>query len=86
MEDQAILTITFAGQQGDLPDFISPDATDEQIRSMATEAVRTGSVPGLAVPEDGAADFSGYVIDRFPPNEVRPHYLRTLRAKTPFGV
>ena len=81
--NEARLNITFAGQNGDLPDPVSVDASDTDIRTWVTEAVRTGGIPGIAAAP--AADFSDFVIDRFPPTEVRPYALHSVRPKTPFG-
>lgn len=80
---EAKLTITYGGQQGELPDFINADASDAEIRAWAAEAVAQGSIPGLPAQ---VADFTDHVIDRFPPNDVRPNSVVVLRAKTPFGV
>lgn len=81
---EARLNITFAGQNGDLPDPVSFDATDAEIREWATEAVTTGSVPGLNAA--AGADFSDFVIDRYESTEARPYKLLQLRPKTPFGL
>lgn len=83
----ARLTITYNGQQGDLPDEIpfSPDgASDIDIRRIAHEAVQTGYVPGIdAVAEP---DFTDFVVDRFPAREDIPLNRIALRPKTPFGT
>ncbi len=81
---QARLNITYAGSNGDLPDLVSQDATDATILAMVTEAVRSGSVPGLLA--DPNADFSDFVVDRFAPTEARPLPLLQVRPKTPFGA
>lgn len=80
---EARLNITWAGGNGELRDTISVDASDEDIKRWATEAVRAGSVPGIAA--DLNVDFRDFVVDRFGPNETRPYSIRMLRAKTPFG-
>jgi hypothetical protein len=59
------------------------DSTDGDVKQWITEAVRTGSVPG--VPADPNADFRDFVVDRFTATEVRPYNLIQLRPKTPFG-
>jgi len=82
-QNEARLNITFAGQNGDLPDPVPYDAANGDVFQWATEAVRAGSVPGL--PADATADFSDFVLDRFPANETRPYNLLSLRPKTPFG-
>lgn len=81
--DQARVNITWAGQNGDLPDPISRDARDADVLAWVTEAVRSGSVPGIMA--DAAADFTYFVVDRFTANEMRPYHLVQVRPKTPFG-
>lgn len=82
-EGMARLNITFGGQNGDLPDPVSYDAADGDIKQWASEAVRTGGIPGLA--ENTNANFTDFVVDRFDATEVRPYKLLQLRPKTPFG-
>ena len=62
---------------------VSFDATDGDIRQMVTEAVRSGSVPGILA--DSTADFTDFVVDRFDATEARPNKLISVRPKTPFG-
>jgi hypothetical protein len=81
---EARVNITWAGQNGDLPDTVNRDATDVDVKRWVTEAVRTGGVPGIVA--DQNADFSDFVIDRFEPNETRPWALIQCRPKTPFGL
>lgn len=81
--DEARLNVTYRGQNGDLPDPVSFRATDGDIRGWVTEAVRTGSIPGI--PVDPRADFRDFVVDRFAPTPVRPYALLQVRPKTPFG-
>lgn len=81
-ETEAVLNVTFSGQNGDLPDCVAFDAPDEQIRFWATEATRMG-VPGILA--DADADFSDFVVDRFRATEEIPYNRIFLRPKTPFG-
>ncbi len=83
-EREARVNITYAGGNGDLPDPVSIDASDGDIRQWITEAVRGGGIPGI--PATPNADFRDFVVDRFPPNEVRPHHLISIRPKVPFGA
>jgi hypothetical protein len=78
----ARLNITFGGQNGDYPDPVSFDATDADVKQIATEAIRTGYIPGI--PADGNADIQDFVVDRFPATDELPPRLM-LRPKTPFG-
>lgn len=81
--NEARLNVTWSGNNGDLPDSVSFDATDGDIRQWATETVRTGGVPGI--PADPNADFRDFVIDRFTANDATPFNRVMLRPKTPFG-
>ncbi len=80
---EARVNVTWAGQNGDLPDTVAYDASDRNVRDWVTEAVRAGGVPGITA--DGRADFSGFVVDRFPATAARPYNLIQIRPKTPFG-
>ncbi len=80
---EARVNITYQGRNGDLPDTVAYGATDADIRAWVTEAVRTGSVPGI--PADRGADFRDFVVDRFAASDVRPYNLIQIRPKTPFG-
>lgn len=79
----AKLTISYQGMQGDLPDYVPYDATDEAIKAMATEAVSQGYVPGIdAIPN---ANFADFMVDRFPARGDVQYNRLSLRAKTAFG-
>lgn len=80
---EARVNVTFAGANGDLPDPVAFDATDADVKQMLTEALRTGGVPGIPARAD--ANLADFVVDRFPPTDVRPYNLLQLRPKTPFG-
>jgi hypothetical protein len=80
--ENAHLNITYAGQQGDLPDPMPYDASDADIKRIATEAIHNGDVPGIEA--DLNADFNDFVVDRFPARDGLPNRL-SLRPKTPFG-
>jgi hypothetical protein len=82
MDGMARLNITFAGFNADLNDPVSYDATDDAIKQMATEAIRTGYVAGI--PASPNADFADFVVDRFAATAELPNRL-FLRPKTPFG-
>jgi len=53
---QAIVNVTWAGQNGELPDPVSHDATDRDILQWVTEAVRTGGIPGTVTTASAAGD------------------------------
>ena len=78
----ARLNVTYGGQNGDYPDPVDYDATDAEVKQIATEAVRTGYIPGI--PADTNTDFADFVVDRFPATGELGDRLM-LRPKTPFG-
>lgn len=81
-ENEARVNVTFGGSNGDLPDPVSFDAPDGDIKGWVTEAVRGGGVPGIDADPD--ADFRDFVIDRFAAKDDLPNRL-VVRPKTPFG-
>lgn len=81
---EARVNVTYMGNNGDLPDPVSFDASDAQVREWITEALSTGSIPGI--PATQAPDIRDFVVDRFTANEGRPFNLIALRPKTPFGA
>ena len=81
---QARVNITYKRQYGELPDAVTFDATDGDVRGWVSEAIRTGGVPGIDA--DPAVRLNDYVIDRFPPVPgVREHNLIDIRPKVEFG-
>jgi len=79
----ARVNVTWERQNGDLPDPVNYDATDEEIRRWAAEAVRSGTVPGIPADED--VDFTGYMVDKYDVGEGRPVPQIFIRPKTGFG-
>jgi hypothetical protein len=79
----ATLNITINGQNGSLRDLVSFNASDDEVKAWATEAVRHGDVSGIDA--DPNASFDGYVIDRYPEKDSLPARL-IARPKTPFGL
>jgi hypothetical protein len=82
-ENEARVNVTWQGQNGDLADPVVYDATDGDIRQWVTEAVRTGGVPGIR--SDANANFTDFVVERFPLTNDRPFNVIQIRPKTPFG-
>lgn len=82
MEPDARLNVTINGENGDYPDPVSYESTDGDVRQIATEAIRTGYIPGIAA--DPTADLADFVVDRFPATAELPSRLM-VRPKTPFG-
>ena len=81
--NEARVNVTYGGQNGDLPDTVSYDATDGEVRYWVTEALRTGGIPGIRMAP--GADLRDFVIDRYRATDVRPFNLIQVRPKTPFG-
>ncbi len=82
-EPNARLNITINGQNGDYPDPVNFDATDADIKQVATEAIRTGYIPGIDA--DERVDLRDFVVDRFNATAELPPRLM-VRPKTPFGM
>lgn len=80
---EARLNISYGGQNGDLPDPVSFDSTDGDVKAFAEEAVRNGNVPGIN--PDPNATFEDFVVDRYEANEEVDYNRLMVRPKTPFG-
>lgn len=78
----ATLNVTYQGQNGDVPDQVEFDATDQEIRDMAAEGLRTGYIPGMGV--HPGATLAGFSVDRFPATDELPDRL-FIRPKTAVG-
>lgn len=81
--NQARVNVTWAGKNGDLPDPVSFDATDGDVKQWITEAVRNGNVPGID--GDPTADFKDFVVERYNATADVPYNRLFVRPKTPFG-
>jgi hypothetical protein len=79
----ARVNVTFGGSNADLPDPVSFDLPDAQVKSMVTEAIQQG-FPGMEASQ--SVNLTDYVVDRFEATEARPWRLLSLRPKTPFGA
>jgi hypothetical protein len=80
---QAVVNITWNSMNGELPDLVQYDSSDEDIRRTVQECIRTGYIPGIAA--DPNADIRDFVIDRIAATDIRPYSLLMVRPKTPFG-
>ncbi len=81
---EARVNVTYAGANGDLPDPMSYDASDADIKAMLTEALRTGGIPGITA--QAAANLTDFVVDRFAATAEVPFNRLMVRPKTPFGA
>lgn len=80
----ARLNVTWAGQNGELPDPVPYDATEGDLKQMAAEAITNGYIPGIgADPNVNLADF---VVERYGANDDIPFARVFIRPKTPFGA
>lgn len=79
-----ILNITYQGQSADYELVLDARASDADVRRIAYEVVRSGSVRGLHVPSLRDDAFDSFVVDRLvgPSGEPRIY----LRPKVPFGA
>jgi len=80
----AILNITYQGLSADYDLALDYNATDGDIRRIATELVRSGGVRGLHMPDLRDDAFQQFVVDRLrgPDGQQRIY----LRPKVPFGA
>jgi hypothetical protein len=72
----------------DLPDPVHYQAGDGDIKAWVTEAIRTGSVPGVAADPD--VNLANFVVHRFDAPEApvagqRNYNLIQVRPKTAYG-
>lgn len=81
--DQAVLQVTYARQQGELPDPVPRDSTPEQVKAWVQEGLRAGSFDGIAA--DPSADVTDYVVDFYDPTPQRPYSMVAVRPKAEFG-
>jgi hypothetical protein len=73
----------------ELPDPVAFVASDADIKGWVSEAIRTGSIPGIVA--DPNVDLTGYVVDRFPaPANPAPgqrnYAMLQIRPKTEYGL
>lgn len=78
-----LLNITYMGHSADYDLRADDTTTDAELRRIAVEVVRSGSVRGLHVPQLPATAFNDYVIDRL--RGSRGETRIYLRPKVPFG-
>jgi len=79
-----LLNITYMGHSADYELALDQSTSDAEIRRIAIEVVRSGSVKGLHVPQLAARAFDDYVVDRLRGPRGEPRVF--LRPKVPFGA
>jgi hypothetical protein len=80
----AILNITYQGMSADYELELDFGASDEDIRRIAVEVVRSGGVRGLHVAQLPFNAFDQFVIDRLRAADGAQRIY--LRPKVPFGA
>lgn len=83
-ENAAKLNVTWAGQNGDLPDPVPYDATDGDLKAMAAEAITNGYIPGIGA--DANVNLGDFIVDRYAATNEIPYARVFVRPKTPFGA
>ena len=80
----AVLNITYQGRSADALDPLDDRTSDEDVRRIAVELLRTGALNGLVAPDLSTTAFRHFVVDRLadPDGVVRIY----LRPKVPFGT
>jgi hypothetical protein len=86
---EAMVNVTYNGQNFELPDPVNYTAGDEDVKGWISEAIRTGSIRGVAA--DPNVDLINFVVDRFdapadPAPGQRAHNLIQIRPKTAYGA
>ncbi|MBB4931740.1 hypothetical protein F4561_002560 [Lipingzhangella halophila] len=79
----AILNVTYRGLSADLPSEVEEFLSDDDIRALAVEVVRSGGLPGLHAADIGEGTFRHFVVDRF--TAAGGGQRIYLRPKVPFG-
>ncbi len=77
----AILNVTYNGLSADYPMELDVQVTDQDIRRIAVELLRTGGLQGLHLPNLAANAFDGFVVDR-----LQGGQRIYLRPTVPFGA
>ena len=77
----ATLNITYNGLSADYALELDAQVSDADIKRIAVEVVRSGNVPGLALPHLADAAFDSFVVDR-----LQGGQRIYLRPKVPFGA
>ncbi len=77
----ATLNITYNGLSADYALELDAHVSDADLKRIAVEVVRSGNVPGLALPHHADSAFAGFVVDR-----LQGGQRIYLRPKVPFGA
>lgn len=77
----ATLNITYNGLSADYALELDAHVSDADLKRIAVEVVRSGNVPGLALPHLADSAFDGFVVDR-----LQGGQRIYLRPKVPFSA
>ncbi len=81
--NEALVNLTWAGSNYDIPDPVSVDITDDGIKAMLGEVIQAGSY-GISSDQD-VAQLRNFMVERDPPNQTHPYNRIVVRPKTSFG-
>jgi hypothetical protein len=81
---KATLNITLHGVSADYPLEMNAPLSDRDVKRIAVEVVRSGSLPGLHIAGLAEDTFDDFVVDRFNTPEGGTRVF--LRPKVPFGA
>lgn len=82
-DDEAIVNITWNGENGYMQQAVHYDADNNRIRAWAEEAIRTGSVPGI--PADPDVNLENFEIDKYSRGAGRAINTMFIRPKVALG-
>ncbi len=80
----AVLNITYNGLSADYDMDVDYNLSDEDVRRIAVEVIRSGGLRGLHIANLPHNAFAGYVVDRLTGQDGKPRIY--LRPKVPFGA
>lgn len=79
---QAVVNVTYGGQNGEMPDQVFFDKTDDELIEIVQEALQGGGIPGIDMQPN--ADLEGFVVERYNAEDDLPNRFM-VRPKVPFG-
>lgn len=81
-EEEAVVVITYGGEQGELTSPVRFDAAHADVLAWTKEALESNSVRGISPQEE--IDLSDFVVTPYVARDGLPNRL-VVRVKTPFG-
>lgn len=80
----ATLNVTHNGMSADLPLEMDYETSDDDVRRIAVEVLRSGEIPNMGDRNLPETAFDNFVVDRF--NTPEGGRRLFLRPKVPFGA